>query len=127
MIVKIKKIDFYMFLLKTYVKILFVVLNNFLSTIMVFILFVNYFFNCLIIITFNHKKQLDIVTQAIIRMIPKHLFSPITKGRDIKNKWTTDPSGNIQNYHMQGFLSTKRSTIAVLTFCILNFLWRLHY
>ena len=36
---KNKKIDFYILFLKTYVKIRYLVLNNFLSTIIVFILF----------------------------------------------------------------------------------------
>ena len=33
-------------------------------------------FNCLTIIIFNHKKQLDIITRTTIKMVPKHFFSP---------------------------------------------------
>ena len=46
-------------------------------------------------------------------MAPKHFFSPFTwyiRGGGIKNKWTTGRPGNIQNYNLQAFLSSKLST-----------------
>ena len=128
MIARIKKIDFYIFFLKTCIKIWFLVLNNSLSIIIVFVLFFIYFFNFLSIIIFNDKEQLDICTSTIIKMVPKHLFSPFTwyiRGGGYENKWTTEPPGNIIN--VQAFGVQNDQLIAVLTFCILNFLWRLRY
>ena len=46
-------------------------------------------------------------------MVPKHLLRPFTwyvRGWGIKNKWTNKSPGNIQNYNVQGFLSSKRPT-----------------
>ena len=71
------------------------------------------YFNCLTIIIFNLKKQMDIVTRTTNKMVPKHFFSPFTwylRGGGIKKKWTTEPPGNIQNYNVQAFLSSRRST-----------------
>ena len=34
----------------------------------------------------------------------------ISKGGGIKNKWTTGPPGNIQNYNLQAFVSPRLST-----------------
>ena len=45
-------------------------------------------------------------------MVPKYIFCPFIDiyGGGYKNKWTTEPPGNIENYKVQAFLSSKRST-----------------
>ena len=78
-----------------------------------FFLFFIYIFNCLTIIIFNCKKQLDIGTRTTIKMVPKHFFQSIyliSKRLGIKNKRTTGPPGNIRNYNLQAFLSSKLTT-----------------
>ena len=99
-------------MLKTYGK-CFLVLNGFYQQLLFLFYFFMCIFNFLIIIILNHKKRVDIVTRTIIKMVPKHLFSPFTwylREGGIKNKWTTELPGNIQNYNVQAFLSSKRST-----------------